>query len=101
MPSTTWLHLSLIHAVGGMTVTATYYGDVRVPAGNVVGEVDGGWRLMTAQLNHERVGLAALGGRMTQLWSTPWPGPTETGVIELPWVRRSWPAATPSSRRCG
>ena len=41
---------------------ATYYDDVRVPKGNVVGDVNGGWRLITTQLNHERVGLAALGG---------------------------------------
>ena len=36
--------------------------DVRVPVDNVVGEVNGGWRLITTQLNHERVGLAALSG---------------------------------------
>ena len=28
-----------------------------------VGEENGGWRLLTSQLNHERVALAALGGR--------------------------------------
>ncbi|HTW18439.1 MAG TPA: acyl-CoA dehydrogenase family protein [Nocardioides sp.] len=84
-PGFTW---SPIHAVGGMTVTATYYSDIRVPAGNVVGEVDGGWRLLTAQLNHERVGLAALGGRMTQLWEHTLAWAKETGVIEQPWVQQ-------------
>ena len=48
---------------------ATYYEDVRVPRGNLVGEVNEGWRLITTQLNHERVGLAAFGGRTEQLWS--------------------------------
>ena len=52
-----------IVTVGGVVTTATYYDDVRVPEDNVVGEVNGGWRLITNQLNHERVGLAALGGR--------------------------------------
>ena len=41
---------------------ATFYDDMRVPKDNVVGERDGGWRLITTQLNHERVGLAALAG---------------------------------------
>ena len=51
-----------IVTVGGIVTTATYYEDVRVPLGNVVGAVDEGWRLITSQLNHERVGLAALSG---------------------------------------
>src|SRR5690606_8683933 len=78
-PGFSW---SPIQAVGGMVVTATYYSGIRVPAGNVVGEVDGGWRLITAQLNHERVGLAALGGRMIQLWEHTLAWAEETGVIE-------------------
>ncbi|WP_244928793.1 acyl-CoA dehydrogenase family protein [Nocardioides sp. W7] len=84
-PGYTW---SPIQAVGGMMVTATYYSNIRVPAGSVVGEVDGGWRLLTAQLNHERVGLAALGGRMTQLWEHTLAWAKETGVIEQPWVQQ-------------
>ena len=84
-PGYSW---SPIHAVGGMTVTSTYYSSIRVPAGNVVGEVDGGWRLLTAQLNHERVGLAALGGRMIQLWEQTLAWAKEVGVIEQPWVQQ-------------
>ncbi|MEV6229096.1 acyl-CoA dehydrogenase family protein [Saccharopolyspora shandongensis] len=84
-PGFSW---SPIQAVGGMVVTATYYSDIRVPAGDVVGDVDGGWRLITAQLNHERVGLAALGGRMIQLWEQVLAWAKRTGVAEKPWVRR-------------
>ena len=77
-PGFTW---TPIRAVGGMTATATYYDDVRVPADDVVGEVNEGWRLITTQLNHERVGLAALGGRMIQLWEqTSWSGRKDDGV---------------------
>ncbi|MCF8588853.1 acyl-CoA dehydrogenase family protein [Gordonia liuliyuniae] len=51
-----------IRCLGDASTTATYYSDVRVPASNVVGEVNGGWRMITTQLNHERVGLAAYSG---------------------------------------
>ncbi len=84
-PGFSW---SPIQAVGGMVVTATYYSGIRVPAGNVVGEVNGGWRLITAQLNHERIGLAALGGRMIQLWESVLAWAKDTGVIERPWVQQ-------------
>ena len=48
--------------------TATYYENVRVPVGNLVGEENGGWRLITTQLNHERVAMAAYGGATLQLF---------------------------------
>ncbi|WP_028804472.1 acyl-CoA dehydrogenase family protein [Streptomyces sp. 142MFCol3.1] len=50
-----------IETVGGQTTTATYYDGIRVPAANLVGEENGGWALITSQLNHERVALAAIG----------------------------------------
>ncbi|MEU2258787.1 acyl-CoA dehydrogenase family protein [Streptomyces sp. NPDC019645] len=50
-----------IETVGGLTTTATYYDGVRVPATRLVGEENGGWGLITSQLNHERVALAAIG----------------------------------------
>ncbi|MFF8596466.1 acyl-CoA dehydrogenase family protein [Streptomyces sp. NPDC015220] len=81
---------SPIRTVGGLIVTATYYSGVRVPAGDVVGEVNGGWRLMTAQLNHERIGLAALGGRMIQLWERVLEWAKDNGAIEQPWVRQEF-----------
>ena len=83
-PGFSW---SPIQTVGGMSVTSTYYSGIRVPAESVVGEVDGGWRLITAQLNHERVALAALGGRMIQLWEQVTAWARETGAAERPWVR--------------
>ncbi|MFD8687511.1 acyl-CoA dehydrogenase family protein [Streptomyces sp. NPDC059651] len=81
---------SPIHTVGGMVVTATYYSGVRVPAADVVGEVDGGWRLITAQLNHERIGLAALGGRMIQMWERVLDWARENGTADIPWVRQEF-----------
>jgi 3-oxocholest-4-en-26-oyl-CoA dehydrogenase alpha subunit len=48
-----------VHTVAGVTTSATYYQDVRVPAENLVGEVNRGWPLITNQLNHERVALTS------------------------------------------
>ncbi|MFI6966279.1 acyl-CoA dehydrogenase family protein [Streptomyces sp. NPDC050255] len=81
---------SPIRTVGGMVVTATYYSGVRIPAADVVGDVDGGWRLITAQLNHERIGLAALGGRMIQLWERVLEWARENGTADIPWVRQEF-----------
>jgi alkylation response protein AidB-like acyl-CoA dehydrogenase len=45
----------------GHPTNATFYDDIEVPATRLVGELNGGWQLITAQLNHERIGLGALG----------------------------------------
>ena len=46
---------------GAHHVNATYYSDVRVPATRRVGAENAGWRLITTQLNHERVMLGPAG----------------------------------------
>src|SRR4029077_15607555 len=46
---------------GATNTNITYYEDVRVPAGNLVGEENGGWGLITNQLNHERVTFCSSG----------------------------------------
>ena len=48
-----------VHTMAGVDTSATYYSDVRVPATNLVGEENGGWKLVTNQLNHERVALVS------------------------------------------
>jgi 3-oxocholest-4-en-26-oyl-CoA dehydrogenase alpha subunit len=48
-----------VRTVAGTTTSATYYGDVRVPAAALVGEENQGWPLITNQLNHERVALTS------------------------------------------
>ena len=45
--------------VAGVSTSATYYENVRVPAANLIGELNGGWPLITNQLNHERVSLTS------------------------------------------
>ncbi|WP_172649808.1 acyl-CoA dehydrogenase family protein [Rhodococcus opacus] len=51
----------IITCDGAHHVNATYYSDVRVPADMLVGEENQGWRLITTQLNHERVMLGPAG----------------------------------------
>lgn len=82
-----------IETVGGLTTTATYYDGVRVPAANLVGEENGGWGLITNQLNHERVALAAIGMQAEDFYAaaldrarTPDPVTGERR-IDAPWVR--------------
>jgi alkylation response protein AidB-like acyl-CoA dehydrogenase len=84
---------SIINTVGGLTTTSTYYQDVRVPVANRVGEENEGWRMITTQLNHERVGLAAWSGLAIAMFEevVAWAAvePTDDGltVIEQPWVQ--------------
>ncbi|MCW4353380.1 acyl-CoA dehydrogenase family protein [Hoyosella sp. YIM 151337] len=51
----------IITCDGAHHVNATYYNDVRVPASMLVGTENEGWRLITTQLNHERVMLGPAG----------------------------------------
>lgn len=48
-----------IETMGGHEVNELFFTDCRVPSSAVVGEVDDGWRQLTAGLNHERVIVAA------------------------------------------
>ncbi len=50
-----------IHTVGGVRTNVSYYTDIKVPLDMIIGHENQGWRLITSQLNHERVGLAAFG----------------------------------------
>jgi alkylation response protein AidB-like acyl-CoA dehydrogenase len=84
-----------IVTVGGNVTTATYYTDVRVPKENVVSDVNRGWQLITTQLNHERVGLAALTGLTHRLyddvvqWAAQQPsgGADDERMVDLAWVQ--------------
>jgi len=47
-----------IDTLGSADTTSTYYTDVRVTDAEIVGGLNGGWNLITNQLNYERVSLA-------------------------------------------
>ncbi len=81
-----------VRTVAGVTTSATYYNDVRVPASAVVGEVDKGWALITNQLNHERVALTSAAPIMTALrevreWAQQTKLPDGRRVIDQEWVQ--------------
>jgi 3-oxocholest-4-en-26-oyl-CoA dehydrogenase alpha subunit len=89
-PGFSW---SPIVTVAGARTTATYYSDVRVPVEQRVGAENEGWRMITTQLNHERVGLAAWSGFASQLyeevatWAAVTPTPDGQPVLDLGWVQ--------------
>jgi 3-oxocholest-4-en-26-oyl-CoA dehydrogenase alpha subunit len=83
-----------VRTVAGVTTSATYYSDVRVPAANLVGEEHKGWPLITNQLNHERVALTSAAPVIKALADvTDWARSTKLGdgrrVIDQEWVQLS------------
>jgi alkylation response protein AidB-like acyl-CoA dehydrogenase len=88
---------------GSHHVNATYFNDVRVPADMLVGEENEGWRLITTQLNHERVMLGPA-GRLEGLrddvvaWASSRTTPDGTPLLEVPWVRDTLARVTVSFR---
>lgn len=58
-PGYSWTPIIL--ADGAHHTNATYYNDVRVPVDMLVGKENDGWRLITTQLNNERVMLGPAG----------------------------------------
>ncbi|MBW8750887.1 MAG: acyl-CoA dehydrogenase [Propionibacteriales bacterium] len=82
----------IVTSDGSHHVNATYYNDVRVPVDMLVGEENEGWRLITTQLNHERVMLGPA-GRLEGLrdlvadWARSRTTVDGTALLEVPWVR--------------
>jgi alkylation response protein AidB-like acyl-CoA dehydrogenase len=84
-----------IHTMGGVHTNVTYYTDVKVPTDMIIGQENGGWRLITEQLNHERVGLAAWGiqgwkiFRDAMNWARNTKSPDGQRVIDDPTAQRN------------
>jgi alkylation response protein AidB-like acyl-CoA dehydrogenase len=85
--------LTPVHTLGVRT-NATYYSDVRLPDKYRVGEVNGGWKLITGQLNIERLSLFTH-GQVDSLYQDvcQWAASTNTPkggkLIEQPWVQHN------------
>jgi hypothetical protein len=82
-----------IRTVGGVTTNATFYDDVRVPAENLIGGENNGWRLITKQLNFERISIMTVGLLRRNLEAvTEWARETSVDgrrVIDTPWVQQN------------
>ncbi len=81
-----------VHTMAGVDTSATYYSDVRVPVTNLVGEENGGWKLVTNQLNHERVALVSaqpifLALREVREWAQHTKDDSGARLIDSEWVQ--------------
>ena len=81
-----------IWTVGGGHTNATYYDDVRVPADMLVPPEHGGWKMITTQLNFERVALGPSGQIFKSLgavleWARETRTPSGERIVDLEWAR--------------
>ncbi|MFT4613514.1 MAG: alkylation response protein AidB-like acyl-CoA dehydrogenase [Bacteroidia bacterium] len=82
-----------VHTLGVRT-NATYYNDVRLPDKYRVGEVNAGWKLITGQLNIERLSLFTH-GQVDSLyqgvceWAAKTHAPGGGKVIEQAWAQHN------------
>ncbi|HEX4777121.1 MAG TPA: acyl-CoA dehydrogenase family protein [Acidimicrobiia bacterium] len=84
--------LSPIRIVGGGRTNMTFYDNVRVPVTARVGDENEGWKLITTQLNHERVALCNSGMLSRNLndvrvWAARTRRADGTRVIDQEWVQ--------------
>jgi 3-oxocholest-4-en-26-oyl-CoA dehydrogenase alpha subunit len=81
-----------VRTMADVVTSATYYSSVRVPLSARVGTENGGWPLITNQLNHERVALTSAAPVLSALASvTEWAREAKVAggrrVIDVEWVR--------------
>jgi alkylation response protein AidB-like acyl-CoA dehydrogenase len=78
--------------LGNNRVATVFYDQVRVPTNMLIGAENAGWKLITTQLNHERVSLFTAGivERLleeTTAWARATRTPDGQRVIDVPWVQ--------------
>jgi alkylation response protein AidB-like acyl-CoA dehydrogenase len=86
--------LTPIECMGENETFTCYYDNVRVPKENLVGGLNQGWKMITTQLNHERVALMAVGPLQRFLEEiTDWAKDLKLAdgrrYIDEPWVQRN------------
>ena len=85
-------HWTPLRTVAGEFTSATFYDAVRVPAANLVGGENEGWRLITNQLNHERVAICPVSGILRSIadveaWARAQTLADGTRVFDRQWVQ--------------
>jgi alkylation response protein AidB-like acyl-CoA dehydrogenase len=88
-PGFSWTPL---RTMAGEFTSSTFYEDLRVPVANLVGEENQGWKLITNQLNHERVAICPASGLLRSIDEVrAWAQQTHLAdgrrVIDQEWVR--------------
>jgi alkylation response protein AidB-like acyl-CoA dehydrogenase len=85
------IEIQPVHTVGGERTNATFYSDVRVGDHFRIGEVDGGWQVMTVALTFERGGFGLSDADRVWERAVEWATNTRRGdgtrVIDDPFVR--------------
>ena len=82
-----------IHILDGHKTYVTHYDNVRVHESMLVGELNQGWKLITTQLNHERMGLGAMALSALRLledvidYASQPRGSKQARLIDQAWVR--------------
>jgi alkylation response protein AidB-like acyl-CoA dehydrogenase len=81
-----------LRTTAGEFTSTTYYNDVRVPAANLIGGENQGWRIITNQLNHERVAICPVSGILRDLadvlvWTKKTSLQGGRRVIDQQWVQ--------------
>ena len=89
---TAGFHYVPMSTMAGEFTSATFYEDVRVPVTNLVGEENQGWKLITNQLNHERVAICPASGTLRSIHEVrSWAQATTLAdgrrVIDQEWVQ--------------
>ncbi len=88
------LSIEPLHLLSSHNINHTFFDDVRVPASTLIGEENGGWGLITSQLNRERVTICSSGMVTKALEETvEFAKSTQladgTTLIDKPWVQRN------------
>ncbi len=81
-----------MHLLSEHDINTVFFDDVRVPVTCLVGKENAGWRLITSQLNHERVtlcsaGLLAQAYEEVVTWARDTKRPQGGRVIDQEWVQ--------------
>jgi hypothetical protein len=81
-----------VDTLGDVRTNATYYDNIRVSDQHLVGELNGGWKLITGQLNRERLSLVNYGPtadlfNSVVTWARNTDLPAGGKLIDEPWVQ--------------
>jgi alkylation response protein AidB-like acyl-CoA dehydrogenase len=85
-------HWTPLRTMAGEFTSATFYDGVRVPVANLVGGENEGWKLITNQLNHERVAICPVSGILRSIadveaWAREEKVSDGSRVIDRQWVQ--------------